>query len=144
MSAEAALRKLDPELELQIRDGTEHWRGGEITLTVNGAGRAEVLHRRAGEERTYSATLPRERVAELAGALADARLTGPRRSELKPDELTTTLRVRRGDELLSDVEVPGGERHEDERLDRVMRLYEELVAEVTDAALPFGEAAQPR
>lgn len=42
MSAEAALRKLDPELELQIRDGTEHWRGGEITLTASGAGRAEA------------------------------------------------------------------------------------------------------
>ena len=42
------------------------------------------------------------------------------------------------------MELPGGERYDDERLDRVMRLYEELVAEVTDGALPFGDAAQPQ
>ena len=147
MSAETALGRLadDPELELEIRDGTEHWRGGEITLTVTGAGRAEVLHRRAGEEHTYTAALDRGRIAELAGAVAGLGLdqAQSRRAALEPDELTTRFVLRRGGQVLYEAEIPGGERHDDERLDAVMGRYEQLVAEATEGALPFGAAAAP-
>jgi hypothetical protein len=147
MSAEEALRKLadDPELAIEIRDGTEYWRGGEITLTVHGSGVVDVVHRRSGEERAYSDTIERDRVAELAGALADYGFTDFRahRTVLVPDELVTRLALRRGNEVLYEAEVPGGERHDDEDLDAVMRRYERLVAEVTNGALPFGAASAP-
>jgi hypothetical protein len=148
MSAEEALRNLadDPELAVEIRDGTEHWRGGEIALTVHGSGVVRVVHRRGGEVRTYAETIEPERVAELAGALADLGFTGFRatRTVLTPDELVTRLALRRADEILYEAEVPGGERHDDDDLDAVMRRYERLVAEVTKGALPFGAAAAPR
>ena len=147
MSAEDILRKLadDPDLAIEIRNGTEHWRGGEITLTVRGSGDVEVLHRRSGQERRYSATFGPDRVARLSAKLVELGLTSPRAkpSVIGRDEGVTTLTLRRGDEVLHRVELAGGERHQDERLDGAMRLYEELVAEVTDGALPFGAAAAP-
>jgi hypothetical protein len=111
---------------------------------MRGSGSVEVLHRRSGEEHKYSAMLDSGRVAGLADALADLRLSERQhRDVLVPDELTTTITLRRGDEVVYEAEVPGGERHGDEGFDAAMRRYEAVVAEATDGALPFGAGAAP-
>ena len=148
MAAETALRGLpgDEGLALEITSGFEHFRGGEIALTVDGAGAVDVRHRRAGEERHYSGKADRARLEALVERAAGVGLDSdaPRRTVLQPDEGTVTLELRRGDEVLAQRAIPEGDRHDDERLDGLLHAYEELVADATDGALPFGSAAAPR
>jgi hypothetical protein len=148
MGAETLLRELpgDAGLTLEIVSGTEHWRGGEIALTVDGAGAADVRHRRAGEERHYRGTLDRPALEALIGRLRESGLDAerPRRTVYEPDEHSVTVALRRGDEELYTAAIPEGDRHDDDRLDALLGEYERLVAQLTDGALPFGEAAAPR
>ena len=142
------LRELpgDPGLELSIRDGIEHWDGGEIQLTVDGAGHAEVRHRRAGDERRYRDELDAERLGRLAARLDElgfASLRSIHRNHV-PDEFDLTFRiVRDGVELLH-AEIPAGERYDDERLGAIMDEFDALVEDVTGGDLPHGPAAAPR
>jgi hypothetical protein len=136
----------DPELAIEISEGIEHWRAGEITLTVEGSGAVQVRHRRAGEERRYAGTLDEDELARLAGRLAElgfATLAAVDRDQ-EPDELTVTLSIRRGGEELRRVEIPSGERDDDPRLAGVVAEYESLVDRVTEHDLPYGPAAAAR
>jgi hypothetical protein len=136
----------DPELAIEISEGIEHWRAGEITLTVEGSGAVEVRHRRAGEERTYAGTLSPDELERFAGRLAElgyASLVTIERDQQR-DELTVTLSILRGGEELHRAEIPSGERDDDPRLAGVMAEYESLVDRVTEHDLPYGPAAAPR
>jgi hypothetical protein len=136
----------DPELAIEISEGIEHWRAGEITLTVHGSGAVEVRHRRAGEERRYVGALDPDELARFAGRLAElgyATLAAVNREQQR-DELTVTLSIRRSGEEVHRAEIPSGERDDDPRLAGVMAEYEALVDRVTDHDLPYGPAAAPR
>jgi hypothetical protein len=136
----------DPELAIEISEGNEHWRAGEITLTVEGSGAVEVRHRRAGEERRYAGTLEPaelERFARRLGELGYASLATVDREQPR-DELTVTLSIRRHGEEVQRAEIPSGERDDDPRLAGVMAEYESLVDRVTGHDLPYGPAAAPR
>jgi hypothetical protein len=142
------LRRLpgDPQLAIEISEGIEHWRAGEITLTVDGSGAVTVRHRRAGEERRYAGTLDPDELARFAGRLAErgyASLATVARDQQR-DELTVTLTIRRGGEEIHRAEIPAGERDDDPRLAGVMAEYESLVDRVTEHDLPYGPAAAPR
>jgi hypothetical protein len=142
------LRRLpgDPELAIEISEGIEHWRAGEITLTVEGSGTVTVRHRRAGEERRYAGTLDPDELARFAGHLAElgyASLATVDRDQQR-DELTFTLTIRRGGEEVHRAEIPEGELDDDPRLAGVMAEYESLVDRVTEHDLPYGPAAAPR
>jgi hypothetical protein len=136
----------DPELAIEISEGIEHWRAGEITLTVDGSGAVEVRHRRAGEEHRYAGTLSPDELARFAARLAElgyANLATVARMQER-DELTVTLSIRRRDEVVHRAEIPSGERDDDPRLAGVMAEYESLVDRVTEHDLPYGPAAAPR
>jgi hypothetical protein len=136
----------DPELAIEISEGIEHWRAGEITLIVDGSGAVEVRHRRAGEERRYLGALAPDELARFAGHLAElgfASLATIDREQPR-DELTVTLSIRRSGEEVHRAEIPSGERDDDPRLAAVMAAYESLVDRVTEHDLPYGPAAAPR
>lgn len=142
------LRRLpgDPDVAVEISRGMEHWRAGEITLTVAGSGAVEVRHRRAGEERRYTGSLDADALGRLAGRLDElgfASLAPARRGQQR-DELTVTLALRRGGEAVHRAEIPEGQRDDDPRLAGVLDEYESLVERVTDRDLPYGPAAAPR
>jgi hypothetical protein len=148
MASDADIRRLaeDPDLSVEISTGTEHWEVGQITLVVAGTGDVEVIHRQAGAEHRYTGNLSGEELADFGRRLADEGFLelAPTRTEYVPDETTVTLALRRGGEDLHRAHLPEGERHDRDELDRLIRDYEQLVERVTDGALPWGSAAQPR
>jgi hypothetical protein len=132
-------------MALEIRTGTEHWRAGEITLAVDGSGAASVVHRRAGQETRYDATLDESEVSGLARRLQDLDVGGTRSDirDHKPDEMSVTLALRRHGEIVHEADRPESERHDDERFAALMGDYDRLVERLTDGALPYGQAAAP-
>jgi hypothetical protein len=148
MSVDDLLRCLgdDPDLGIEVRDGIEDFREGEITLRLAGTGMAEVVHRRSGREEHYREPLGSARARALGQELADLGV-----GELEPNDRTrnrdeTELRfaVTRGDEVLYEVELPHNDRWENPALQGLIERYEATVEDVTDGALPWGEAAAPR
>jgi hypothetical protein len=148
MSAADLLQALpdDPDLVVEIADGIEHFRGGRIALRLHGSGDVEVIHSRAGDERRYEGRLEPERIREAGDRLAALGFDQlvERRAERGPDEGSVHLGLRRGDQILHAAELGGGLRHDDERLDEILRLYEGIVGETTEGLLPFGAGAAPR
>jgi hypothetical protein len=145
MEAEAALRALpgDGDLELEVRRGNEHWRGGELTLVVNGSGAVRVRHRRDGDERSFRGSLTPERLRALTARLADLGLAddGPAPGPRSPDEQLTTLVIRRGPEELLRRSLAENDRYDDQRVDALLEAYEQLASEVSAGAVPFGPGA---
>jgi hypothetical protein len=148
MNADDVLRQLpgDPGIAVEISTGSEHWRGGEIVLTMDGSGAVAVRHRRAGEETRYDATLGPAELAELVRRLDELGFAGlpSHERDYEPDEMTVTLALRRGEEIVREARVPEADRHDDGRLAAIMEEYDRLVERVTDGALPYGPAAAPR
>ncbi len=148
MSVDDLLRRLgdDPDLAIEVRDGIEDFRGGEITLKVAGTGVAEVVHRRSGREERYREPLGSERARALGTELADLGVgeLQPNPRPLKRDESEVHIAVTRGGEVLHEVEVPYGDRWENPALQGLIERWEAIVEDVTDGALPWGEAAAPR
>src|SRR3954447_4612612 len=136
----------EPDVSVEISTGTEHWQVGEITLVVDGAGRAEVIHRQAGTENRYTGSLSPEEVAGFGRRLAGNGFLelAPGRTDYEPDESTVTLALRRNGDDVHRAFLPEGERYDREQLDGILRDYEQLVERVTDGDLPWGPAAQPR
>jgi hypothetical protein len=133
----------DPDLSVEITTGTEHFHNGAITLTVRGDGAVSVRQRRSGEEREYRGRLDAERMRSLADELAaDAlgELTDSGGDRI-PDDFPVAIRIERGGELLHATSIRASDRWKDERLNRVVRLYDALVAELTDDTLPYGRPA---
>jgi hypothetical protein len=135
------LRRLpdDPDLSVEITTGTEHWYHGAITLTVRGDGTVTVRQRRSGEQRDYRARLDPERLRRLADELVANELVELEDSggDVIPDDHGVTIRIERAGELLHTAWIRESDRSKDERLDRVVRLYDALVAELTDRELPW-------
>ena len=107
-------------------------------MTVRGTGEVDVDHWRSGEHNRYTGTLDRaerERIDEELAAL-DVTHLAPSRNVYRPDEQTITVELRRGDEVLHHADLPAGDRDSDERLDRLMRIYDDLVTQVSGGVAP--------
>jgi len=133
----------EPELEVAISTGTEHWRTGEIELRVRGDGEVAIRQRRAGEEHAYDGRLEPERVRrlgeELAGDGIDELLDSG--GDRKPDDHPVRIRIVRDGQTLHEGAIRESDRWKDERLDRLVRTYDALVGEFTDGVLPYGKSA---
>ena len=107
---------------------------------------AEVVHRRGGREERYREPLGAERARALGAELADLGVGELKAHDrpLKRDESEVHITITRGDEVLHEVEVPHGDRWEKPALQGLIERWEAIVEDVTDGALPWGEAAAPR
>ena len=146
MSAHAELlRNLgdEPDLEVGITTGTEHWRTGQIELRVRGDGEVAIRQRRAGEEHEYGGRLDPDRVRRLGEDLAGDRIDELRDpgGDRKPDDHPVRIRIARDGETLHEGAIRESERWKDDRLDRLVRTYDAIVGEFTDGALPYGKRA---
>ncbi len=130
------LRQLDrhPQLSISIRQGTEHFGDGLVTVTARGDGLVVVDRRRAGTPSRVEAKLPPERIRDLGRALADHRLTAPRRSSLprEPGDSPLVLRVEGGPRPFQ-ADLWYGDRYQDRDLDAIIRLADGLVQELAPA-----------
>jgi hypothetical protein len=133
----------DPALSVEITTGIEGFRNGAIALTVRGNGAVSVQQRRSGDEREYRGQLDADRMRRLADELAADELgeLADSGGDRKPDDLPITIRIERAGELLHAASIRASDRWKDERLNRVVRRYDALVAELTDGALPYGRPA---
>ena len=61
----------DPSSALEIAVGREHFRNGEVALTVHGSGEVDVVQLRSGAERDWHARLAGDRAQALAAELAE-------------------------------------------------------------------------
>jgi hypothetical protein len=145
MSTTDVIRGLpdDPDLSVEITTGTEHFRHGAIALTVRGDGAVSVQQRRSGDEREYRGRLDADRLRRLADELAADELGELEDSggDRLPDDFPVTIRVERAGELLHAAAIRESDRWKDERLNRVVRCYDALVAELSDGELPYGRPA---
>ena len=133
------LRALDrhPDVTVVIRQGTEHFDDGLITLAIHGDGNATVEQRRSGREQQFTARLPAARIASLGGTLADHRFTAARTTKLprEPGDTPLLLRVDRGGAPAFQVEIWYADRYQDRDLDAIVRLADALIHEVTGGKL---------
>lgn len=132
------LRALDrhPALTITIRQGTEHFADGVVTLTVRGDGAVTVEQRRGGQAHRHGLQLDAARVAAIGGALADHRLTAPRTTSLprEPGDTRLILRVD-GGATPFEASLWYGDRYQDRDLDAIIRLADGLVHEATGGQL---------
>jgi hypothetical protein len=128
----------DPDLVLEVAKGTEYWRHGRVAVSVHGTGDVEVDHWRSGEHTRYTSTLDRPELEALDGELAPVDVThlAAARNVYRPDEQTVTVELRRGDEVLHHADLPAGDRESDDRLDRLMTIYDDLVTRVSGGVVP--------
>src|SRR4051795_4413849 len=130
------------DVTVEISTGTEHYLHGEVTLSVRGDGSVEVLNRRSGREQRFSGRLDSADVDELGAALAELELPG-RAGATEPDDGPVKVAVRRDGQTLSQGEAWHSHRYDDPRLDDVLRRYQDVVEDVTQGRLPYGELDAP-
>jgi|SRR5215207_5229910 len=138
----AAPRPLqDPSSALEVAVGREHFRTGEVALTVHGSGEVDVVQLRSGAERDWHARLEAARVQALADELAELDLAElrPRPGGRDPDDDPVRLALREGGEV-HEAHLWLADRFADDRLDRLLTRWQALTEEVTDGALPYGHA----
>jgi hypothetical protein len=138
----AAPRPLqDPSSALEVAVGREHFRNGEVALTVRGSGEVDVVQLRSGAERDWHARLAADRVQALAAELAELDLAAlrPREGGRDPDDDPVRLALRAGDERVHEAHLWHADRFADDRLDRLLTRWQALTEEVTGGALPYGD-----
>lgn len=132
-----SLRQLDqhPRLAISIRQGTEHFRDGQVTVTVHGDGKVVVDRLRAGQPSRQEKQLSPERVRELGKTLAEHRVAAPRKTTLprEPGDTPLVLRVE-GTARPFQADLWYGDRYQDKDLDALIRLADALVREVAEGA----------
>lgn len=130
---------------VELTTGTEHFEAGEIALRVHRGGAVEVDHRRAGEHRGYAGSLDRDQLAGFAQMMREVgidTLTSARTTWAIGED-TLRIEVRDGDRLVHRAEIPADDRHDDERVGRVAKAYDQIVERLTAGNLPYGPAAYP-
>ena len=137
----AASRPLhDPSSALEVAVGREHFRNGEVALTVHGSGAVDVVQLRSGAERDWHGRLADDRLRALAAELAELDVGGlrPREGGRDPDDDPVRLALRQGGQV-HEAHLWLADRFADDRLDRLLTRWQALTEEVTDGALPYGD-----
>ncbi len=126
---------------LEVAVGREHFRNGEVALTIHGSGEVDVVQLRSGAERDWHARLADDRLRALADELGELDLAAlrPREGGRDPDDDPVRLALRADDESLHEVQLWHADRFADDRLDRLLTRWQTLTEEVTGGALPYGE-----
>jgi hypothetical protein len=122
----------DAPVVVEIAVGREHFRTGVVTLAVRSDGAMECVQERAGRRRAWSGRLAPERVAMLH-PIGLAPHVGDRDPDDDPVQITTAAGVVR--------EMRYSDRFTDPQLDELLRAWQQIVEELTDGALPYGEPA---
>jgi hypothetical protein len=155
VTMEQELRRLAEQHDLMvtIRSGTEHFKSGQITLTLRGDGAAAVEQARSGERATFRARFAPERVAAIGGRLADHHFTAPRRSNMprEPGDTPLELVLTRAAAPRFQASLWYADRYDDADLNAIFELYDALVFEVTGGkwgvviqfAEPTADSSQP-
>ena len=131
----------DPGSALEVAVGREHFRNGEVALTVHGSGDVDVVQLRSGAERDWHGRIEAERVQALADELAELDLAAlrPREGGRDPDDDPVRLALRAGGEPVHEAHLWHADRFADARLDRLLSHWQALTEEVTGGALPYGD-----
>ena len=126
---------------LEVAVGREHFRNGEVALTIHGSGEVDVVQLRSGAERDWHARLADDRLRALTDELGELDLAAlrPREGGRDPDDDPVRLALRADDESLHEVQLWHADRFADDRLDRLLTRWQTLTEEVTGGALPYGE-----
>lgn len=137
-SMDDPLRNLDqyPGVAITIRQGTEHFRNGLVTLTIHGDGKVEVDQLRAGQAAHYEKQLPPDRIRDIGRQLAEHRVSAPRTTSLprQPGDTPLVLRVEGAGPAPFQADLWYGDRYKDSDLDAIIRLADALVKEVSAGA----------
>lgn len=131
----------DPSSTLEVAVGQEHFRNGEVALTVHGSGDVDVLQLRSGVERDWHGRLADDRLHALADELAELDVVAlrPREGGRDPDDDPVRLALRAGGEQVHEAHLWHADRFGDERLDRLLRRWQALTEEFTGGALPYRD-----
>jgi hypothetical protein len=131
----------DPGSTLEVAVGREHFRNGEVALTVHGSGEVDVVQLRSGAERDWHARLAGDRLRALAQALAEVDVAGlrPRAGSRDPDDDPVRVAVRDAGEPVHEAQLWHADRYADAGLDRLLTHWQALTEEVTGGALPYGD-----
>ena len=124
------------------RSGSEHFRNGEVALTVHGSGEVDVVQLRSGAERDWHARLADDRLRALADELAELDVAGAAAARGRP-------RPRRRSRPRSPC-APAASRSTRRSCGTPTASpttastaccgrWQALTEEVTDGALPYGE-----
>jgi hypothetical protein len=131
----------NPEAQVIITTGIEHWDTGEITLAVAGDGHAIVTNKRAGIETRYQGQLSAEQVQEFITVINDSAFASltPTTGLRKPDDVGVKVYLYEGDNVVQKNEsLWYSDRYEDKQLNSIIMVYDKLVNELTDGQLPYG------
>ena len=81
---------------LEVAVGREHFRNGEVALTIRGSGEVDVVQLRSGAERDWHARLADDRLRALADELGELDLAAlrPREGGRDPDDDPVRLALR--------------------------------------------------
>ena len=85
-----------PTSALEVAVGREHFRNGQVALTVHGSGEVDVVQLRSGAERDWHARLADDRLRALAQELAelDVAALRPHAGGRDPDDDPVRLALR--------------------------------------------------
>jgi len=131
----------DPASALEVAVGREHFRAGEVALTVRGSGEVDVVQLRSGTERDWHAQLAEDRLRALAEELAelDVAALRPSGGDRDPDDDPVRVALTAPGEPVHEARLWHADRFADDRLDRLLTRWQALTEEVTGGALPYGE-----
>ena len=131
----------DPTSAVEVAVGREHFRSGEVALTVHGSGEVDVVQLRSGAERDWHARLAHDRLRALAAELAELDIAGlrPRDGGRDPDDDPVRVALTAAGEPVHEAQLWHADRFADARLDRLLTRWQALTEEVTGGALPYGD-----
>ena len=126
-----------PGLTITIRSGTEHFRGGQITLSLRGDGDATIEQLRSGEHTRFAAKLGAARVDQVGRALGEHGFTRSRRSSLprEPGDTPLILDLSQEGQVLFHADLWYGDRYQDADLSAILDLWSTLLHEISGGKL---------
>jgi hypothetical protein len=125
------------DVAVVIRQGTEHFDDGLITLVVRGDGNVTVEQLTRGKTQQYTTKLDAARIATLGSTFAAHRFTAARTTTLprEPGDTQVVLRIDQGDTLAFNVQLWDADRYKDADLDAILRTADTLIYEVSGGKL---------
>lgn len=124
----------DPELAIQLAIGTQHFRGGVVTLTLHGDGRATLVRRQADGEERFDGELGADERRALGEELESLGLVELRPGDgaREPGDVPVEVMVAHGGRPVHQERLWYGDRYTDAALDRLIRRFDELVGRLKE------------